>query len=256
MISFHYILYALGAMTLFNGYVNWRQSIRFTGPKAYRSGLKMIRLRARQPVGWGTFWWFPIYYTGAVVYFLYSDAFSKDIHLAVITGIFIVSFILIYTAAPVVVFLGTSSRDGKKLFSKVGWNAPGEPLSLIQSSKFSLFSSSFIRTRQDHWQRTVLELSELACLIVLDARVVSDFVVKEADWMLDPSTAFKTIFVIGDDGSRPVLDLVDSAGNRVTACNAIVVQESDVSKILRSLTESPERLPKKVTYPERSNNGN
>jgi len=215
----------------------------------------MIRLRARQPVGWGTFWWFPIYYTGAVVYFLSTDAFNKDVHLAVITGIFIVSFFLTYTATPVVVFFGTSTGDGKKLFSKVGWNVPGEPLSLLRPSKFSLFSAGFIRTRQEHWQRTVLELSELACLIVLDARVMSDLVAKEADWLLDPRTAFKTIFVVGNDGSQPILDSVESAGIRAAACNAIVVQESDVRKKLRSLTESPENLPKKATYPEKSTTG-
>jgi hypothetical protein len=255
MIYMHYILYAFGALFIFNGYVNWRQSIRFTGPKAYRTSLKMIRLRARQAVGLGTFWWVTIFLTGAVMYFFYSGLYKRDIHLAVIMGMLVVGFFLVYTAAPVVVFFGTSTSEGKKLFGKVAWNVPGEPLSLIRPSKFTLYSLAFIRTRQDQWQRTVLELSELSSLIVVDARVMSDLVAKEADWMLDPDTAFKTVFVVGNDGARPILDSVDPAGNRAAACNALVVKESEAIKTLRSLTESPEHLPKKATYSENSTTG-
>ena len=184
------------------------------------------------------------------MYGFYSNAYNKYIHLAVISGIVIVSLFLLYTEPPVVVFFGTSTRDGKKLFNKVAWNVPGEPLSLLRPTMFSVFQLGYIRTRQDHWRRTVFELSELACLIVVDARVMSDLVVQEADWMLGPSTAFKTVFVVGNDGSQPILDSVDSAGNRVAASNAIVVQESDIGKKLLSLTESPEHLPKKAIYPE------
>jgi hypothetical protein len=215
----------------------------------------MIRLRARQAIGWGTFWWITIYWTGTILYGFYSGAFNKDIHLAVVTGIAIVSFFFLFTATPVVVFFGTSTSEGKKLFSKVLWNSPGNALSLLRPTKFTLFSLDFIRTRQDHWQKTVLELSELSSLIVVDARIKSDLVVKEADWMLDLDTAFKTIFVVGNDGARPILDSVDPDGNRAAAGNALVVKESDAIKTLRSLTESPEHLPKKAMYSENSTAG-
>jgi hypothetical protein len=70
------------------------------------------------------------------------------------------------------------------------------------------------------WEDVVYELADLSPIIVLDTRTVTSPMLMEARRVLDPNLAYKTFFLIGENGERPVLDVVLSHGAAVLQAGA------------------------------------
>ena len=65
-----------------------------------------------------------------------------------------------------------------------------------------------LRTRAGLWEVTAHELIDTVPVVVLDTRVVSDPVLREADWSLHPDRLHRVLFVTDDEGNAPVLETV------------------------------------------------
>ena len=71
-----------------------------------------------------------------------------------------------------------------------------------------LWGSAYRTLDENEWRRVADELMEISPIVVMDTRHVSPSLVYECRKMVNPPLCFRAIFVIGDDKSSPLLDLV------------------------------------------------
>ena len=210
----------------------WRDAFRVYGSRAPALGWRVVRLRCRQPVRYGTFTFqlLLVILTGS--YFLPRLLTgSGSMETGVVVAI-AASVLFGFAEPPSVVFLGTSTEDGKRLYSRVRWAVPGRCLSLLQSGAFEVVhGTSFTRTRDDAWQSTVRELAMLAALVVVDARLTSPAVRREAEWIVDSELRRRAVFVRGDDGRDVVLQELRASRPDARLDDLNVIQEHQVGAL-------------------------
>ena len=95
----------------------------------------------------------------------------------------------------------------------------------------------------DTWVYVVEKLLQIAPIVVLDARVVTDAVLLEAKRTLVPSVAYKLILLVGQSGERLLLDHPDLWELPAPLKQIPVVREAGLLTMLHFLTRSRDRIP-------------
>jgi hypothetical protein len=202
----------------------WREAFRVFGPRAPALGLRVMRLRSRQRIRYGTFTFQLLFVVLAGAYFLMLFLTGRG---SLGTGMpaAIAAVVLIqFAAPPSVVVLGTSTNEGRRLFSKVRRAVPGRSLSLLQSGVLDVIEGpSFTRTSDPAWQSTVRELMQIAPMIVVDARLTSAAVRQEVEWIVDSVLRHRTVFITADDGRDVVLQELRASRSDVSVDDLTVI---------------------------------
>jgi len=243
-------MYGVAIVYLWGSFASWLSCVRFWKGEV-RDRIKIIMLmRLFQPFQKGTFWYTALLAVPILLVLLYAALTNRDLHYLFILTMLSLSLAFMYTTPPVVVFLGVSSRSSKRLRSRIGWVTPGEPMALLRSSQYSPLSS--MRSTGSMWRTIVRGLTTITGLIVVDARSESAYLVEEIHELLAQNRAYKTVFVIGDDGSQPLLDKIDPNGKLITGSGAIVVSEKDAVETVQNYTKSQDTLPRSNTTTDHS----
>lgn len=236
-----YAIYGIAIFYFFGSFLGWFQCIRFWKNDLWRRVKTVMLLRLFQPFVKGTFWYSMLLPVPIAIVVLYGAIKGHNFNFIIISIMFLLSIVFMYSTPPVVLFLGVSSRSSKKLRSKIGWVTPGTPANLLRGSKYSPQSS--FRSMSSMWRTVVKGLWTISGLIVIDARSESDFVVEEVLELFSQGQGYKTVFVIEDNGSQPLLDAIDPDGVILDEIGYIVVPEKDATDIVSNLTQSIESLP-------------
>lgn len=195
-----------------------------------------MRLRVRQPLRYGSFTFQLLFVVLAAAYFLRMLVTGDAPGQAALPAAIGAVVLLLFLVPPSVVFLGTSTADGRRLFTKVRWEVPGRALSLLQSGALDVVhGTSFTRTTDSSWQSTVRELMALAALIVVDARLTSPAVRQEVEWIVGSDLRRRVVFIIGDDGRDAVLRELQSLQADVRVGDLVVISERDIKTLPRHL---------------------
>ena len=224
------------AASLFTMVGLWREAFRVFGARAPALGLRVVRLRSRQPFRYGSFTFQVFIVVLGSGYFVLMLATGDDPGQAALpVGIGAV-VLLQFLVPPAVVFLGKSTPDAKRLFAKVRWEVPGRSLSLLQSGALDVIHGpSFTRTTDSAWRSTVRELMTLVPLIVVDARVTSRAVRQEVEWIVDSALWRNVVFIIGDDGRDEVLRDLQALRPDVRIGDLTVISERHINTLPRHL---------------------
>lgn len=228
-----FVLAYLGALSLWYGV--WP----FFGKRAILIGLSTFKLRMKQPFRYGTLKYYICSLLFVSPFFIFllvlMPEYSWCLILPILTGI---STFFYLSLPPVALFLGTSSKAGKKLYSIVSWNCTGHTISMLRSPIVNIFSSENMRTTDRVWHETVQKLSLIAPIVIVDARMVSESVMFEAQLILNSIQSKKAIFVIGDDGKHPLLDAIGFSLSKLEATGAKFVNESGIKDYLAEVEET------------------
>jgi hypothetical protein len=105
-----------------------------------------------------------------------------------------------------------------------------------------------LRTRPHLWDYTVVQLIDYVPRVVVDMRLVSDYVRAEVEWLSDPERIDKAWFVAGDDGLTPELAAMIPASShaRVFTKEALIrtaAPESDPAPTPSPRGKSPTPAP-------------
>ena len=240
-----YALYGIAIFYLGGSFLGWFQCVRFWKSDLWRRMKTVMLMRLFQPFVKGTFWYSILLPVPIAIMVLYGAIKGNNLHFVVISIMFLLSLLFMYTTPPVVLFLGVSSRSSKKLRLKIGWVTPGTPANLLRGSRYSPQSS--FRSMSSMWRTIVKGLWIISGLIVIDARSESDFVVEEVLQLFSQGQGHKTVFVIEDNGSQPLIDTIDPDGMILANTGYIVVPEKNAADTISNLTQSIESLPGHTT---------
>jgi hypothetical protein len=121
---------------------------------------------------------------------------------------------------PYAVFLSSSSDDSAALQKEIKTClTPLRVVSLLEARSDSeggpvdvAIGADILRTKpgQD-WRASVHDLAVLSDLIIMDLRHPSENIAHEAEYVLQPGLAKKTLFICNDDGSCPALTATQAA---------------------------------------------
>ena len=215
----------------------WRDAFRVFGARAPAVGFRVIRLRSRQRIRYGTFTFQLLYVLLAGAYFLFLLLTGRSSLPAGIAVAVSFAVLCLFAAPPCVVFLGTSTREGKRLFSKVRWAVPGRSLSLLQSGALDVIHGpSFTRTSDSTWQSTVRELMKLAGMVVIDARLTSPALRQEVEWIVASDLRHRAVFITGDDGRDEILQELHALRSAVAPDDLVVIHERHVDALPQLLS--------------------
>ncbi len=122
-----------------------------------------------------------------------------------------------------------SNRDCQEFYQDL--DRPG----LFRSNWDNLRSAS----GQD-WQRLVSSFMDLAKIIIVETRIPTEAVIQEIEWLLEPDRKTKSCFIIGDDGSSPVLEAFSGIQKGSLKC----ITEKELIPWIKAVTKSSDTLPK------------
>lgn len=178
--------------------------------------------------------------------------FAPVLSLAVTIGIVGMSTIVQNCVPPFVLFLSASTTMQLTVQQKlVGAMMPLQVYCLLDCDQ--AISPGMAREAgltslrapvHEHWRDVVAELMDIAPVVVLDARFPTPAVLEEARHILNTNVAFKSFFIVGDDGERPVLDAILLDGSLPSDCRATAVTEIELLQTLVAMKWSPERRPR------------
>jgi hypothetical protein len=94
-----------------------------------------------------------------------------------------------------------------------------------------------------NWWNAVNRVADKVAYIIIDTRVITPYVLKELNLVLQPHFVEKTLFVVCADGSSPSLDTVTS---RMVMQGLTVVRTNELERALQALRSHPRRVPVKV----------
>jgi len=100
------------------------------------------------------------------------------------------------------------------------------------------------RTRDDDaWRLIVDELTYISKVIVMDTSISSTYVLEEARRIVGSSLAFKTLFLLDENGNCPVLDAAGVKRNELEADGAALLREEDALAVLKYMRLDRSRTP-------------
>jgi hypothetical protein len=223
----------------FTAVSGWRDAFRVFGTRAPAVGWRVVRLRCRQPIRYGSFTFQLLGVAVGGLYFLLRLLTGNGSVEAAIPVAVAVIVLFQFAQPPSVVFLGTSTDEGRQLYSKIRWEIPGRSLSLLQSGALEVVhGTSFARTGDRVWQSTVRDLSKLAALVVVDARLSSPAVQQEAEWIVDSELRQRVVFIRGDDGREAVLQELRAARPHAAFEDLSVIQEHEIRSLAGRLRKA------------------
>ena len=250
-------LYIFASLYLLGSFLGWWQCIRFWKGDL-RGRLKiLLLLRMLQPFARGTSWYTLLLPIPIGLTLIYGAIKSQNFHFALIPVMVFIGFFFMFSTPPVVLFLGVTGATSKRLRNRIGWVPPGLLANLLRFSSYSPMTS--FRSMSSMWRTVVKGLWKISGLIVVDARAESSFLVEEVHEVFAEGYGFKTVFVVCDDGDRPLLDVADPDGSLLPATGALVVREKEAGEAVARLTRSRQSLPTRPSAiaakePEHRNN--
>lgn len=200
--------------------------------------------------------------TSSVVCFYSNDLifFWAVIVFLGVLGCVAVESTLQSTLPPVILFLGVSSYEQFQTLKRVQKTLPCLVVTLINQAEDSILRHyhrhyggmgldptgtryESLRTREGRWEQTVLDMMNMVPIVILDTRVVSEPVVQEAVWMLQPERLHKVTFVTDDDTIAPVLESILPRDEIDRTHRARLVTEAGLGDRIERLTKSRDSLP-------------
>lgn len=161
---------------------------------------------------------------------------------------------------PIVLFLGVSSYEQFKTLKRAQKTVPCLVVTLINQVEESVLRQydrhyrgmgldstgprhESLRTRDGLWEQTVRELIDMVPIVILDTRVVSDHVLQEAAWMLQPERLHQVTFVTDDEGNAPVLESILPKNEIYLEHRSRLVKEDELCDRISQFTNSHDALP-------------
>ena len=161
---------------------------------------------------------------------------------------------------PIVLFLGVSSYEQFKTLKRVQTTVPSLVVTLINQAEDSVVRQydrhyrgmgldpagprfESLRTRAGLWEQTVQDLVGMVPIVILDTRVVSDPVLQEAAWMLQPEQLHKVMFVMDDEGNAPVLESILPKDEIYPEHRSRLVKEDELLDRISRFTKTGNALP-------------
>jgi hypothetical protein len=185
---------------------------------------------------------------GTISAFLAAANYS-DWRLATIAGAAtLVSFALVYVAEfapPFALFLGTSEHSSALFKTAMAGVTPHRAIMMLDVRNALMIDRWVARTHNaPEWRDVMRILARSACIIVLDARYITQATSEECDWLLKERLGYKLI-VIGDTmGNCPLLDSSAIRLRRLLTDDSIViVAPGSLPNVVRVFTKSRLHIP-------------
>jgi hypothetical protein len=157
---------------------------------------------------------------------------------------------------PTILFLGASanlSNENRKGLAKslfplriVSFLSPEIfPEDHIELADLGIFHPNWDNLRvlnEQKWQEIVNLFMDLAPIVIVETRIVTDDVLKEIEWLLESPARrrYKGCFIVDDNNNSPALEAISGLQKDTLRC----IREEELISWVKTVTRSKDTLPK------------
>jgi len=226
-----WLLIAMAAFSLYTTGVCWRFAFRVWGKDAFGFGLRVLRLRLRQPLGFGG-GRYAVLVLGIAIVLLDWRSWTT-----MLAWLVLLSQVAMLSLPPFLVFLAASSDESQQLYNSVRWATPGHTMALIRRRTLDwFFHASSWRARDDLWVAAVRDLLSIARIVVVDTRGASQALIDEARWLGEAGRPPATLLITTESGTGALLEALDGNGIDLGPLRATRVPVSSAAHAVEALT--------------------
>lgn len=226
-------------LTLFNCYGLYRAFGKYTYALIRKSVSITIKTEGMISLLAGIFGLF-----SAMLVFLFPDSFPK-IPIPFLLSISILAIVRQLSPA-FFLYLGKSEPDVIYLFGKIKRRIqPFKIIHMLEGGQFGAIASGELefegyRSRnQENWKTVVAEYMETIPVILIDTRHATESTMFELEHILHKNLQFKTIFISGEFGETPAIDLIEKKYNNFSIKKSLrIVSVIEISNILGQFTKN------------------